>query len=46
MLPYIKYVLYRLEKIKIVFKYYLLIDSKLCQSMFDYFKFYAINYFG
>ena len=45
MLRYIKHALYRLEKTKIVFEQHWLIDSKLCQSTFNYPKFHAISHF-
>ena len=44
-LRYIKYALYRLEKTKIAFEQYWLIDFKLYWLTFNYPKFYAINHF-
>ena len=38
--------LYRLEKTKIAFEYYRLIDSKPCPPSFNYPKFYAVIYFA
>ena len=40
-----EHILYRLEKIKIAFKYHQFINTKLYQPNFNYPKFYAINYF-
>ena len=45
MLYYIEHALYRLEKIKIAFKYYWPIDSKLYQPTINYPEFYIISYF-
>lgn len=45
MLCYIKHVLYRLEKIKIVCESYRFIDAKLHQLTFKDPKFYTISYF-
>lgn len=39
------YTLYRLNKIKIVFENYRLIDTKLFQPTVNYLKFYSMNYF-
>lgn len=44
-LLYIKYALYKLDKAKIAFEKYYLIDPKLFRSTFNYPKFYAITYF-
>lgn len=40
-----KHAFYRLEKTKIAFKQHWLINSKLYQPIFNYPKFYAINFF-
>lgn len=40
-----EYALYRLEKTKIAFENYCLIDTKLHQLTFNYSKFHAISYF-
>ena len=44
-LRYMEHALYRLKKTKIAFEYHQIIDSKLCQPIFNYLKFYAISYF-
>lgn len=44
-LSYIRHVLYKLEKIKIVFEQHQLIDVKLYQPTFNYSKFYTISHF-
>lgn len=42
---YIEYILYKLEKTNIVFKYYQPINLKLYQPTFYYLKFHAISHF-
>ena len=44
-LCYIEHTLYRFEKTKIAFEQHWHIDSKLCQPIFNYLKFHAINHF-
>ena len=45
MLRYMEHVLYKLENTKIVFEHHQPINSKLCQPIFNYPKFYAISHF-
>ena len=45
-LRYMEHALYKLEKTKIAFKYHRLIDSKLCQPMFNYPKFHIVIHFA
>ncbi len=44
MLHYMGYALYKLENTKIAFKHHQPIDSKLCQSTFNYPKFHIISH--
>ena len=40
-----EYALYRLENTKIAFKHHWPINSKLCQPIYNYSKYYAISHF-
>lgn len=44
-LCYIKYILYRLEKTKILLEQHQFLNFKLCWLAFNYPKFYLINHF-
>lgn len=44
-LRYMKHALYKLKKTKILFKQHRPINFKLCQSIFNYPEFHAINHF-
>ena len=45
MLRYIEHALYERENTKIALEHHQPIDSKLCQPIFNYAKFYAISHF-